>query len=239
MAIAASLLTAGSSFTDTTTYATGSITPTANRLVLAAFASNVFSLGNTPVSPSIVGNSLSWSLVASLNFEFGGGFTNSNLSVFRALNSGPNTSAISITYSIKIDTCAWAIAEFSGIDTSGANGSAAVVQSAVGSASTSATCIVSLAAFANANNATYGVFAVTDTSAGTISISQGAGFTLLATTGQEWCSIGLEWVNSNQTTVLMSTPAAKQGMGGIAIEIAAAPIPLGTLFTLALTGAGG
>lgn len=239
MVIAATLLTAGSSFSDSTIYVTASITPAANQLVLAAVATNVFSAGNTPVSPGLTGNSLSWSLVASLNFEFGGGFTNSNLSLFRAMNAGPATGVITISSSIMIDTCAWAIVEFSGVETSGVNGANAVVQSGVGSASTSATCIVSLAAFANAQNATFGAFAVTDVSAGTISISAGTGFTLLATTGQEWVSIGAEWVGSNQTTIVMSTPVAKQGMAGIAIEIRAAGTLVTLPFTLALLGVGG
>lgn len=150
MAITAALLTASGDATDLAAYATASITPTANRLVLAA----VFNEGaGVDETPTLTGNGLTW--VQIVTFEDGG--ANNRFTVFRAMGAAPSAGAVTIDFGGLTQTrCGWSIIEFAAVDTSGTNGSGAVVQSktATGTGTTSTADFD--AAFGDAvNNATY------------------------------------------------------------------------------------
>jgi len=123
VAITASVLTADSGNTTGSSVDTASITPTANRLVLATVAmafdgdpgSNVLSLS---------GNSLTW--VRLLEQRYGA--PRRTLGVFRALGASPTAGVVTISSSSAAaeQNAAWSLVEFAGVDTSGTNGSGAV-----------------------------------------------------------------------------------------------------------------
>ena len=123
--ISATNLTSGTSATDATSYATASITPTANRLVLLAVTSHIAG-GVSPVEPTATGNGLTWVSI-STNVTW-----NCNLrrmTLFRAMGDAPTTGAITISFGSETQLFStWSVVEFSNVDTSGTNGSGAIVQ---------------------------------------------------------------------------------------------------------------
>jgi hypothetical protein len=144
------------------------------------------------------------------------------LSLFRAMGASPSTGALTITYAGQtLTTAQWILDEATGVNTSGANGAGAIVQAAPNKDETFSQTVltVTLGAFADAANGTYGCF-VNDAP---ITPSVGAGFTLADTDTGSLLGAGTEWKTTNDTTVDMTDgDAASAAMGGIAIEIAVA-----------------
>lgn len=154
MAIAATPLTDSGSESDSATYNTASINPTANRLVLLHVASMGDSSDAGAIPSSVTGNNLTWVQVATALSP-----GNVRNTVFRALGSSPSSGAATITFPDTQGNATWSVIEFSGVHTGGTNGSMAVVQ-AVTANGTAASGAVTLASFANAANATYVTFAI-------------------------------------------------------------------------------
>lgn len=156
MAVSATNLTSGG---NVLTFVTASITPTANNLILAAIVIETTTSTN-PGNPSLSGNGLTWVLVDTA----GGGSvlydststSRRKLFIFRAMGSSPSAGAVTITPNETSVGVLWVIDQFSGIDTSGTNGSGAIVQSAVNKDETGAatTLTATLGAFGSTNNAT-------------------------------------------------------------------------------------
>lgn len=127
MAIGITLLTNGGSTTDGQTYNSASITPPGNELILAFFANARFS---PPVAAvTAAGNGLTWVEVATVAFSDD---TDSlyRLTCFRAMGASPSAGAV--TFSVagtSNNQGIWSIMSLSGVDTSGTNGSGAIVQS--------------------------------------------------------------------------------------------------------------
>lgn len=213
MAVTEAALTSGWSDTDASSYATASITPTGNLLLLAAvFASKTGGSG----IPTLSGNGVTWVQVATLLQD-----TARRVTLFRGMVSSPSAGAVTIDFGgVNQLRCGWSIAEFAGINTGGTNGSAAVVQSATNTATATTSLTVTLAAFGDAGNATYGFFAIDGI---LLSLVPGAGFSSIhtVTSPGENSAILTEWRNDNDTTVNASNTDAAN-WGGIAIEIAAA-----------------
>ncbi|MEK9137182.1 MAG: hypothetical protein AAB393_08670, partial [Bacteroidota bacterium] len=122
---ATNLTSGGSANAAQSSYSTASITPSANKLILLAVAYYTDGAGAT--ISSVTGNGLTWVQVASTSFI-------SNyykLYLFRAMGSSPSTGAVTINFSVSdIYTVAAAVNEFGTVETSGTNGSGAIVQSA-------------------------------------------------------------------------------------------------------------
>lgn len=142
---ASHLVTTGTS-TDASSFNTASITPTANRLVLA------WIVGATsptpPASPTLTGNGLTWVAVDTIVSS------TRRLTLYRAMGSSPSAGAMTIDFGGEtVGGCAWSIAEFSGIDTSGTNGSGAIVQAPTSTTSSTTTHTATLSAFSNSRNA--------------------------------------------------------------------------------------
>jgi hypothetical protein len=130
MAITCSGLTSGTDTTASATSAsTASVTPTASRLVLAGFYVNNTLTG----TPTCAGNGLTWVNVADVTFGDG----TRRLLVYRAMGASPSAGAITITRanSDTWDNVAWSVAEFDGVDTTGTNGSGAIVNVETGNSS--------------------------------------------------------------------------------------------------------
>ncbi len=147
MDISRAALTDDFSATDGTVFTTASITPSANKLILLYISGRPS--GSTPTA-IVTGNGLTWVLV-------NGEDTSVRYSaLYRAMGASPSSGAVTITFSLEMRNATWEISEFDFVDTSGTNGSGAIVQSVRDTASAATSITPTLAAFADAtNNATY------------------------------------------------------------------------------------
>ena len=207
------LLTSGSTV-DGTSYVTASITPTTNRLVLAAVYSQITT--GAPVIPTLTGNGLTW---VQVDTDIDGA-NERRVTVFRALGASPTAGAVTISFGAETQLgCLWSISEYSGIDTSGTNGSGALVQSTTGK-QTATTLTLTLGAFGSVNNSTYGAFGENQQS----TFTAGTNFTLIGQAIHSTPSGGIvsEFRQANDTTVDI-TASVSGRLVGIAAEIKAAP----------------
>lgn len=171
MPIAGTELTTNGTTSPSTSVATASITPTANRLVLAEVRASSGG-GTAPPAPTLTGNGLTWVQIATRTYTDGATETH-RITRFRAMGASPTTGAVTIAHSTAPNsTMAWSIREYSGVDTSGSNGSGAVVQT-VTNGGTGTAASVTLAAFGSGTN---GVDIAVGTFAGT-SLTPEAGYT--------------------------------------------------------------
>lgn len=202
--------------------ASGSFTPTANRLVLAAVQSRT-GITADPNIPTLSGNGLTWVQVATVLYDSTSS-SRKRLTVFRAMGASPTTGALTADFAVQAQTdMGIVVDEFSGIDTGGTDGSTAVVQSATAldDTITVATLTATLAAFGSVNNATYGAFAIGSVSS---TSTAGTGFTKIGDLGTTTNNrVTTEFRNDNDTSVDMSW-SANEEIGGIGIEIKAAAV---------------
>ncbi len=220
-AVTATSLTTGGNTTCTSPQATASITPSANKLVLA-WVVNTMTASNT-VTPTMSGNGLTWVQVSTVTFNTIATPTH-RLTLFRAMGASPTTGTASITVTGSPTGCSWSISEFGNVDTSGTNGSGAVVATNVNTnRSDSATSLtVTLPnALANSLNATAGGFSVNVnnataiTSAGSYVELGEANYNTPAT------DIQSQWQAAGSTTVNVTNTSG--AIAGIAVEIQHAP----------------
>lgn len=214
MAITQASLTSNSDTTDTTSYTTASVTNTVNRLLLLSVASS--RAAADPSVPTITGLSLTWVQVNTALFAT----TlpqHRRVTVFRALGASA-TGTVLIDFAAETQTgCMWSLQEFDNVDTSGANGSGAIVQSVPGTSAPANSLTITLAAFSSTNNATYGTAFTLST------ITPGAGFTEISesSTTVPTNTMEVEWRVDNDTTVDW-TSVPNDEWGGVALEIRAA-----------------
>ncbi|HEX2174074.1 MAG TPA: hypothetical protein VHL09_16705 [Dehalococcoidia bacterium] len=122
--ITATHLDSGSSTTDGTSFNTvDSISPGANRLVLAFVATGDTS-GAGAAPTGVSGAGLTFTRVGGQQQGSG----NQRVDIFRAMSASPSSGPLTISYAATTENCGWVIAEFDGVDTSGTNGSGAIVQ---------------------------------------------------------------------------------------------------------------
>lgn len=147
-ALAENPLTSGSSGTDATSYATASVTEASNALVLLLIYNR--SATNPAAEPTVTGNGLTWQTVVTRSMG------NHRITLVRSLGASPSTGTATIDFGVQTQQrCSWSMAEFTGVDTSGSNGSGAIVQSD-STEGTSTSYTITLAAFGSANNMAYG-----------------------------------------------------------------------------------
>lgn len=150
MVLAATALTGATTATNGTSFATASITPSANVTLIAFFHS---SRGGTPTTPTASGNGLTWTNRSSVTIG------DVRITLFSATGSSP--SAGSITFSTGAETqnrAGWSVFEISGSDYATTDGiRTANIVTATGTGSILS---MTLGAFANVNNgaiAGYGI----------------------------------------------------------------------------------
>lgn len=132
--IVASVLTSGSTSTDGVSLITASVSPTADCLVLAAIQS---AQGSGPAAPdSVTGNGLTWEQVTTVPFSSGSA---RRQTVLRSMGASPSAGAITFTFPASQSSFSWSILQFCGVNTSGVNGSGAVIQSVTATASATTT----------------------------------------------------------------------------------------------------
>lgn len=181
MAITATNLT-HSNGTSASSAVTESISPKKGRLILVSVTHQ-----NTARTPTVSGCNLTFAEVTSVTVG------DMKHTVLRSLGS-PTDGALTISFGGSVDRYAYNVDEFSGVDITGTNGSGAIVQS--GSNTGTGTSIsVTLGAFSNINNATYGTTALQGQNTTTHAITPGTGFTEL---GDDYSDPG-EFNNNNQT----------------------------------------
>lgn len=182
-----------------------------------------------PVAPAVSGNGLTWEKIAEIYFDTTSS-SRKTIFLFRAMGSSPSTGAVTMNYGAQTITGAnWSVDQFSGVDTSGSNGSGAIVQSATNKedAGDGGQLIVTLAAFGSTENGAYGCFCHDNTGN---TWTAGTGFNKIGTSDSPtFNSIGSEWRSDNDTSVDMTVASgAGVSMGGVAIEIKAAAAAGGT-----------
>lgn len=221
-AVSCSVLTQGQDAVNATNFTTASITPGADRLILliAAQSRNTATdCANNDIT-SVTGNSLTWVAVNKQCFSDAGAPTQT-VEIWRSMGAAPSTGTINFNVSSATQiNAAWAVVECSGTDTSGTNGSGAIVQSAINLVEPGTSLTVTLGAFGDAGNATLGAFGLADN----IAITPGTGFTEIAeqlvSDGGNDLGLQVQWRNDNDTTVDASWSSIDAG--GVAIEIKAA-----------------
>lgn len=161
-AITVNSLTSGTSSADATTYATSAFTATNNCLVLAGVHSRRASGSGSVVNATIPdAGGLTWEEVAVV--EDG---VNRQIIILRSMASSASSSAQTLTFTGETQSqCSWSIAEFCGVDTSGTNGSGAIVQAPTGTTGTGTSSLITLSALTSASNLAYGLTAHAATSA--------------------------------------------------------------------------
>lgn len=215
--ISASNLTSGlEKHAGKTSWLTASVSPSANNLILLTVS--IYNNASTnPGDITASGCGLTWVIVNSQLYDSSSG-SRRKMFLLRALGSSPTSGQITITTAETDIELYHSVDQYSNVDTSGTNGSGAIVQSVtnVDESATSATITATLAAFSNTLNATHGSFA---TNGQTLS-SVGSGFTKLGDTGgvTDGISVVTEYKSTNDTTVDM-TWSANCVMGVIAAEI--------------------
>lgn len=221
MAIAFTNLTSGNDTSGTSGATTASVTPGSNRLQLLRVESRT-NITENPNQPTATGNSLTWVVINSIVFDSASA-SRRRVTLFRALGASPSAGTIAIDFGGQNQThCSWGLDEVTGMDTSGTNGSGAIVQSATNSDETLAvtSLTVTLAAFGSADNATYGAFGNSNLTDHQMSV--GTGFTLTNNNGSTTSIQGIsEYKLSNDTSVDINQVTNAE-IGGIAVEIKAA-----------------
>lgn len=192
--VTASNLTAGTSNVSATSFVTASITPSANKLILIGIISGS---GVAHAPTGVTGCGLTWVQVCQVNVH-----TTVYMTVFRAMGAAPSSGALTISFGGSIDQgIGWSVDQFSNTDTSGTNGSGAIVQSAtasqdLGPSVTGLT--VTLATFNGLLNATYGVCGMNTFNYG---INTGGNFTNLGLVSTGGAPINSQYAQTNQTSV--------------------------------------
>jgi hypothetical protein len=213
MALSFTSLTHDSSTTDGTTFNTASITPGANRLILALDQQRQQT--GTGAQSTVTGCGLTWVQVGTVISG-----TTRRINISRALGASPSTGALTFTYANSQEWSMWQVIEVDGVDTSGTNGSGAIVGSAVTDAQNSITSLtLTLPAFASANNAALGFFVHTTSQVKT----PGSGFTeLVDFTLVDTAGNGFQSEYKLNSTTVDASWATSSTCLGIALEIAAA-----------------
>ncbi len=149
LTIGATKLTSNFTDTDGLTFVTASVSPAANRLLLLGF---IFSQPTIADPTSIVGNGLTWVQVGTIDLTTTGPVR--RLALYRSMGGSPSSGAITATWASNITAAVWTLIELSNVDTSGTNGSGAIVGSpaTVASSTTVTTQQTTLPAFEHANN---------------------------------------------------------------------------------------
>ncbi len=208
--VAVTHLTTASSTASATSYTTDSITPTASRLIIADIATARSGGGHVP---TLAGCGLTWVQDSTIT----GGFL--TLTRFRAMGT-PSTGQVTITVAANQTACLWSLYELSDVDTSGTNGSGAIVQTAAGTATDTTSLTVTLTNAVGAGNATIGAFTVGAEDL----ITPGSGYTLIGRDTEagpasavmsEWRATGQQAVNASWTTISTS-------IAGLGSEVKAA-----------------
>lgn len=153
-----SLVTYGSA-TDAASYSTTSYTPVGNRLVLAFVLSRPNDVALTPAIPTITGNGFTWVQVATVLDASG----DNRGTLLRAMVASPTAGGATIDFGGQLQEFGyWSIGEIPSVNTSGTNGSGAIVRSLTNTDATVSNFALSFGSFPAAGNTLYGGIGMTN-----------------------------------------------------------------------------
>jgi hypothetical protein len=112
-----------------TSFATASVAPTGNRLILVSVHAYISTGSVQPATPTVTGNGITYQLIQSQDVDTAG-VDRATVFLFRGLAPSPSSGAITISFgAISQTRCAWSVDQSdSDIDLSGANGVGAIAQ---------------------------------------------------------------------------------------------------------------
>jgi len=122
-----------------TSFATASVAPTSNRLILVAVHAYISTGSVQPATPTVTGNGITYALVQAQDVDTSG-VDRATEWVFRGLAASPTSGAVTISFgAVTMTRCAWSVDQSdSDIDLSSTNGAGAIAQK-VGATSAGAT----------------------------------------------------------------------------------------------------
>src|SRR3990167_9184029 len=216
--ITASNLTTGTDSDGGSGSSTASITLSANRLILLTVVSKT-DITTNPNTPTATSTGATWEAVNNIVYDTSG-TSRRKVSTLRTMVSSGQAGVISIDFGGQNQSfVAWSVDEFSNVDTSGSNGSGAIVQSVAEKDETgNPPLIIDLATFGNVNNAAFGAFGISDQAI------VGAGFTALGLSEDVSVAAATEYRPENDISIDMDWETAANQVGGIGVEIKAAAV---------------
>lgn len=207
------LETSGSN-SDSSTYTTGSISPTPNRLILLAIVSQTSSATPNEPTPTLSG----WTFTKINTTTYNSGDV-CRTTLFRAFGSGTGTIGIAFGGQTQ-KGCLWSMSQFKNTKKTGTNGADSIVQSGTAQANSgAANYTITLGAFSDTSNATFSCVGKPASN----DVSPGSGFSELGETTISSPTFDIEsmWKNSNDTSVDASfVGSGGDAYGAIAVEIA-------------------
>jgi adhesin/invasin len=219
-AIVHTLLTQGFNTTNGNVYTTAAIAPAPNALITVAVLGHRAYGANAP--PVLTGGGMtSWDVVGTVVFDpVSGGLK--RLTIYRAMSAAPGSGPLTITFESSVSNTQWIVSQWEGVETSGVNGSGAIVQAAADAADDVDALAVVLAPFAADGNVAYGAFgAATNVAA----MTPGAAFTLIAQQPSNEGTTGdllTEWA-VGQATVDATWSNLRVGALGVEIRATTGP----------------
>lgn len=200
-----------------TSYATGAYQPAVNSLVVAVVVNSKAAAAD---SPTFSGNGLTW--VAMTNQTFFGNTI--KITMFRAMGAAPTSTAGTADFAGATQTgCHIRVIQFANADTSGANGSGAIVQTVATNAATTANAYLSMASLTGTQNAVLMALAHNQVS-GTLAGSPEAGWTSpwSVSYATPFCGLFGEYrLATTDNSITITSASVDYGI--IALEIKQAP----------------
>ncbi len=212
----------GTGTQSTASFTSFSFTASANALILLAIYSQRAGGGNN--APTVSGDNLTW---VQHDTQLLGNY---RATLFRAMGS-PTTGGVTISFGGQTqDNITYEICQFTGVDTTGTNGSGAIVQENKNSQNTTATSLtVTNAAFASPNNVTYGSMMIAQQAAMTID----SNFTQFDQSSESNIASLMGWSNANRTSFQCTWGSFNGVSIGFSAEIKAQVIASGGFFLAA------
>lgn len=213
MAFTVTNLIANGTGVGATSFTTASVSPAPNNLIILSTHARV--AGGTPNQPTPTGNGFTWALLGTGTYAAGANVK--RLTVWRSMNIAPLVGTILIDYAGQtISHATWVVDQVSGTDTTGANGAGAVIQAVTNTDSTGVNTAfaVTLAAFTNTTNLTYGALSDENNTG----ITKGANFTLSGQGASAGGNTLTQFELKNDTNVNV-TDSPATSFAGVAIEI--------------------
>jgi hypothetical protein len=214
----------GGGTSSATSGVTASVSPTANRLIFVTVHAYLSTGSVQPATPSVTGNGITYALEKSQDVDTAG-VDRATLFLFRGMSSSPTSGAVTISFGAVSQTrIQWSVDQSdANVNTSGTNGSGAVVQSTgvtLGSAGTSAS-----VNYATTMRASSGGF-----SAWGHQVQEGktprSGWTEVAdVTTVSLASVETQYIAGTDTAGSASWATSSRA-GGIIVEVASPPVLL-------------
>jgi hypothetical protein len=206
---------------DASSYSFPSITASNNRLYVAFVSTSSASGGTAPAATGVSGAGLTFTQIGTPGGVLYSG-TLRRIQAWRALvASGATTGSIAISLDATSTGMDAVLLEFDGVNTSGTNGSGAIVQSATNNATGATALTVTLAAFGSSSNRPVAFFNHRESEATT----EKPGYTELddGVHAAPVAGAECEWHATTADTTPSASWATAIAVGGFALEVRAAP----------------